>query len=120
MGDVALIWSAMGGMFTLFIGYVVWDARQHNELYAKMKDLEGGLSLAKSEMKRECADANSRLKEDIQEKISEIDKKQDVEFAKINTQLEAIKTQNAATQTQLSDVARLLAAATSGNAHQGN
>ena len=111
MGDVAFIWSAMGSMFMLFIGYVVWEQKQHASHDARMAAMEKSRVEDNLTLKKECADAINNLRSELTEKIATIDKTQSTEFVKINTQLSAIQTQITTTQTQLSDVARLIAGA---------
>lgn len=89
MSDITLVWSAMGGMFLLFIAYVVWQQKQLADISDKMARLDKATS-----------DMVNNLRIETNEKVASIDKKQDVEFAQIKTQLAAIMTKLTEIQTE--------------------
>lgn len=100
MSDIAIIWSALGGMFTLFIAYVVWEQKKHADHAERLAAMEKTAMESILKTKGECEALVSALKLEQSDKIATIDKKQDVEFAKINTQLAQIMTKLAEIQTE--------------------
>lgn len=86
----SLLWSAMGGMFLLFIGYVVWQQNAYSAVQERCASLERQVVATSLDTRRQCESSISELRIDTAGKISSIDKKQDVEFAKINAMLQQI------------------------------
>lgn len=100
MGPIAIIWSAMSGMFGLFIAYVVWEQKKHADHAERLAAMEKAAMESILKTKNECEALVTALKIEQSDKIATIDKKQDVEFAKINTQLAQIMTKLAEIQTE--------------------
>ena len=86
----SLLWSALGGLFMLFVGYVVWQQNQQSAVLERCASLEKQVVETNLETKRWSERSINALRTEMSEKVYSIDKKQDVEFAKINTQLQSI------------------------------
>lgn len=86
----SLLWSTLGGLFMLFVGYVVWQQNQQSAVLERCASLEKHVVETNLETKRWSERSINALRTEMSEKVYSIDKKQDVEFAKINTQLQSI------------------------------
>lgn len=86
MGKQTLVWSCLGGLLSLMIGFAVWAAQQHAEAELKISKLEVRVTEVSLVTDKKIAD----LRLEIHDEVSIIDKKQEVEFAKINASLRGI------------------------------
>ena len=74
----------------LFVGYVVWQQNQQSAVLERCASLEKHVVETNLETKRWSERSINALRTEMSEKVYSIDKKQDVEFAQINTQLQSI------------------------------
>ena len=86
MGKQSLIWSCLAGLLSLMIGFSVWAVKQHSEADRRISDIRTRLTEVRLTTDKKIAD----LRLEIHDEVTAIDKKQEVEFAKINASLRSI------------------------------